>query len=396
MHRRRPASGHGDQIDRMANASARDAALVDVERSQRATADPMRAPHLRNGSGQLHLDARSAGPGQQWLTGAFAQVGEHNLGARPSQRDGIQIGRVVIGCEHRLPSGHNPVSVDIGANRTRQHHTGPVIAGKHQRPFDGATGHDDAGSANHMQPLPRDTSTGIRPTRRRALDHAHRAAVIQAKSRRTGQDTHLAGGGDIRQHLRQPAVLWTANRLAQHRAAQFKILLDQGHLHAGAGGAQRRAQAGRSGTDHQQIGKTVVPVVAVGIRRLRSGSETSGAADEIFVEHPRLARRPHEGLVVKTGDKNRRQQGIDRHQVEAHRRPGVLGVGRQTVMGFQRGGRDIGFARVALSHRQQRIGFLHARRQDAAWSVVLERTRHQVNAMREQGGCDGVASVSAE
>ena len=215
MHGGRPTGGHGDQIDRAAHTSAHNATLVNVKRSQRTTANPMSSLHVGNGSGHLHLYTGGARAGQQLRVSRFSQVGEQHLGTRPCQGDGVQICSVVVSHENSLSPRHHPVSIDIGSDRTRQHHTGSVVTRKHQRPLDCATGHDDACGTNDMQALPWHACSCICFTRRGTFDDAHRTSVVQAEGRRTGQDAHLASGVNIRQHLRQPAVLGAANRMAQ-------------------------------------------------------------------------------------------------------------------------------------------------------------------------------------
>ena len=371
-----------------------DATAADVKGGQGAAGDSLSALHGHDGCGGLHCHASGPGPAQQLGRDHGAQVSHRDLGASPGQRQGIAIGRVVVGGDHSAPTRQHAITVDIGANGTTEHDTGPVIASKHQWPLQGAAGHHNGLRSNDVQTLARYTAARVGGAGRGTLHHAHGVAVVQAKGRGPRQQSHPAAGFEFSQCAAQPVCLGTVGGLVQQRAARFKVLLHQGHVHASAGGPKCCAQAGRPGTNHQQISKAVVPVIAVGVGCLGGSAQAGRAADEMLIEHPGPAGRTHEGLVIKARDKQRRQQRVDRHQVKADRGPGVLRARHQALVQFQHGGGDVGFLLGATPDRQQRVGFFNASGQDAAWSVVLERAPDQVNAVGKQGSGHGLAAVA--
>ena len=159
---------------------------------------------------------------------------------------------------------------------------------------------------------------------------------------------------------------------------------------------QRRAQSRRAGADHQHVGVVVVPVVAVHIGVIDRGPQTGRLADEMLVQHPRMARRAHKGFVIKTGHEKRRQHRGDGHGIEFDGRPGVLRAGAQAVFQLYNGGCDIGLVRAVGAHGQEGVGFLDPRGHDAARTVVFERTCDQMLAMGEQGRCHRVTGKALE
>mgnify|MGYP000417320888 CR=1 FL=1 len=70
----------------------------------------------------------------------FAQALNVNLGTGAGQGHRIQIGRIVVGREHRPTPWQHGIPVDVGADSTGQHHARPVIARKGQGPLDRAGG----------------------------------------------------------------------------------------------------------------------------------------------------------------------------------------------------------------------------------------------------------------
>ena len=156
-----------------------------------------------------------------------------------------------------------------------------------------------------MQALARHAGLGVGQAGCGALYHPHGIAVVQAKCRGPAQHADLASGLDVGQHPGQPTALRAVYRLTQQGAAKLEVLLDQHHVEPGLRCSQRRSQAGRTGAHHHHIGKSMLPVVTVRVGLLGGDAKTGRAAYEMFVEHPGLACRPHEGLVIKARYKNR-------------------------------------------------------------------------------------------
>ena len=156
--------------------------------------------------------------------------------------------------------------------------------------------------------------------------------------------------------------------------------------------AQLRGEAGSAGTHHQHVAMGVARGVAVGIRLLRRDAEPGRGADDRLVEPLPRRLRPHEGLVVEPGRKQRRGEIVERADVEAERGPAVLRHGGEAVVKLLHGGAHVGRrAPGVAADADQRVRLLGAGGKHAARPVILERAAHQVNAVGQQRGSQRVA-----
>ncbi len=112
--------------------------------------------------------------------------------------------------------------------------------------------------------------------------------------------------------------------LAQQRAAELRLLVAEDDARAGLGRGERRGEARRAGADDEHVAMGVALRVAVGIGRGRRPAEARRGADARLVDLVPERARPHEGLVVEAGDEERREEVVDRADVEVERRPAVL------------------------------------------------------------------------
>ena len=147
-----------------------------------------------DGGGGLHSHACRPGLGQQLGCHLLAQVGHRDLSAGTGQGQGIAIGRVVVGGNHGSPARQHAIAVDIGADGAAEHDPRPVVAGKHQRPLQGAAGHHNGLCSHDVQTLAWHTTARVGGAGRGTLDHAHRVAVVKAKGRGPRQQPHPAAG----------------------------------------------------------------------------------------------------------------------------------------------------------------------------------------------------------
>ena len=87
-----------------------------------------------------------------------------------------------------------------------------------------------------------------------------------------------------------------------------------------------RAAASPAGpdADDQHVAEGEGLFVMVGIGFAGGAAQSRRAADQRLVKPLPEGRRPHEGLVVEAGRKDRREQRIERQKVEAQRRPAIL------------------------------------------------------------------------
>ena len=85
-----------------------------------------------------HRHAEHRGLGKQIGGNDLAVVGHGDGNACVGEIEGGEIGRVIVGDDHRaLERGHGE-AVEIGAHGGSQHDAGAVIVGEHQRPFERA------------------------------------------------------------------------------------------------------------------------------------------------------------------------------------------------------------------------------------------------------------------
>ena len=176
-----------------------------------------------------------------------------------------------------------------------------------------------------------------------------------------------------------------APALVAQRAAELGLLVADDDAHAGLGRRKRRRDAGRAAAEHQHVAMRVARRIVVRIGLVRRDAEAGRRADVRLVEALPGRLRPHEGLVVEAGRKQRRGDVVDRADVEGERRPAVLRLGGQPVIELLHRGADIRrLARRVALDRDQRVRLLGAGRQDAARPVILERAADEMHAIGEQ------------
>ena len=342
------------------------------------------------------LNTRSSGCCQKCGVNMLAQICNPNTGAGLCQGNGIAIGTIVIGAEYCVFARHNAVAIDIGAHCTAQHDARAVVTCKKKGSLQCAAGHHNTLGTQYVHALAGHAPRCIRHAGCTAFDHADGVAVVQAKRARPVQQGDLAGVLQVCQRLLEPMRLCTVYRVVEQRAAPFKVLLDQCYVQPRTCRAQRSGQTCRAGADDEYIRKSMAPVIAVRVWQLRCLPQSRSFADEVLVEHPRLAGWPHERLVIEPRHKDRGKQVVDRHQVELHRGPGVLSRGDQTRMCLDDCGGNIGFPTVAASDGQECIRLFYASGHDAARPVVFEGACHQMFAMRQKSGRDCVTGVTGQ
>src|SRR4051812_9485413 len=124
-------------------------------------------------------------------------------------------------------------------------------------------------------------------------------------------------------------------------------------------------------------------VVAVGILFERAAAEARGLPDEWLIDHPGIATRTHEGLVVEPGRDQRACEPVEFADVEGERRRAIRASRRDPLDDLDHGGRDVRFAPSAGSERHEGIGLVYARRNDAPGTMILEASRHEHDAVGE-------------
>ena len=112
---------------------------------------------------------------------------------------------------------------------------------------------------------------------------------------------------------------------------------------------------------------------------MRGSSKARRTANESLIKHPCTARRTHERFVIESGAKQRRSQGIHRHQIEFDGWPRILAPRGQPLDELRGCSRDIGLGASTVPEREKTIGLLDARGQQAARSMVFEAAAYQPN-----------------
>ena len=193
---------------------------------------------------------------------------------------------------------------------------------------------------------------------------------------------------------RSQSSAWMIGRLAQQRAAELGLLVDQDHARAAAAGGERRHQPGGTAADHEHVAVRVHVLVAIRIGRGRRPAQAGGAADQPLVHAPPPALRPHEGLVVEARREQRAEDVVQRPQVEADGWPAVLARGSEAVVQLDLGGADVGLGARAAAQLHERVRLLGAGAEDAARAVILEAAPDQMDAVRQQRRSERVAGVA--
>ena len=135
-------------------------------------------------------------------------------------------------------------------------------------------------------------------------------------------------------------------------------------------------------------------LVGGGVGGVGGDSEAGGAADERLVKALPARARRHKCLVVEARRNERRDNAVERVEIKVKAGPGVLRGGAEAVGERDFGGAEVGRGAGAVSGADEGVGFFGAGGQNAARAVVFETAADKVNAVREEGGGEGVAVVA--
>ena len=301
---------------------------------------------------------------------------------------------------HGAAAGRNAVAMQEGAGGIRQHHPGPVVVGEHQRPLGGARRKHHVLRPDLPHPLARGMGRRLGAMVGQALGQRDEIVIVIAEglgARQNGRTEPVELRQDAGDPGRSRRPVDHGGRLGQQRSAELGGFVAKDHTLSSPRGRESRRETGRAAARHHHVAMRVAAGVGVGIGLLRRDAEAGGAADQ-GLEQLRPERRaldearPHEGLVVEACRQERRQQRVDRPDIEAAHRPGILARGHEPFVEL-----DLGHAQVrrlpgAVSrHGGERVRLVGAGREQAARTVVLERTTKQVDAVGEQRRGERVA-----
>ena len=215
---------------------------------------------------------------------------------------------VAGGEEHGFATGQHAMAIDIGPDSAGQHDARPVIARKHDRPFQRAGGKDRSPGLDAPAALARQMRRRLRQMVGDPLDRAVNAVVVEAEHGGARHDPHLRQAFELGQRRGEPFEGRLAADLALFRqkpATEPEILVAKDDAGAAAPGRQCGGKAGRPAADHQQVAEGEGLLVMVRVFRASRTAEAGGAADQRLVELLPEGGRPHEGLVVEAGDQSR-------------------------------------------------------------------------------------------
>ena len=176
----------------------------------------------------------------------------------------------------------------------------------------------------------------------------------------------------------------------QERSAHLGVLVAKHYPAPRPSGREGRRETGRPRAHDEDVAMGETVGVVVRVRQFRRHTEAGGAADHGLEELRPQGRaldeaRTHEGLVVEPGREERRQQVVDRADVEAAGRPAVLARGHEPVVEFDlRGPQVRRHPGLVARHGDERVRLIGAGRQDAARAMVLERPSEEMHAVGEE------------
>ena len=270
--------------------------------------------------------------------------------------------------DDRLPD-RNAVACRIHLCCGRQHHPGRVVTVEHQRSFNGPLRQDHLAGPEPPQFLARAIAC-VGQMVGQPLHRTDEIVVIMSKCRGARQDRDIGRSAERGDAGVQPRP---QGRVGQGTTAGFVLIVDHNHPPAAANRGQRRRNPGRPCPDDQHIAMGIGGRIVIGVLFGRGLAKARHAPDRRLVQLVPKRARPHEGLVVKTSREKHPQPVVDRAEIGFERGPAVLADRRQAVMNFNTGRPQIrGETPGAAINRDQRIGFLAARRQQATWSVIFE------------------------
>ncbi len=318
-----PASGHGQEIHRI----SRDPPVRGAHRNAREPLPTIRPDDLRV---QQHRHVAAFRSPDERRIHLGSRV-DHRLhgDARLHEIRGGPPSVVARGEDRGAAPRRHPEPVDVRAHGGSEHDARSVVASEHDGAFHAAGREHALPRDDFPQSLAR--TMGRRhgkviadPLERTVGPRAAQAAVVGAEHRRSRHDSNVGHRAQFR--FDAPCPIATAEivddvTVAVQPSAQDEILIAQDDPRARAPGEKRGGEAGRAAADDQHVAKCVSLVVRVGIGLVAGATESRRPAYQRLIELLPKCGRPHERLVVKTGDENRRQQRIDGPQVEADIRP---------------------------------------------------------------------------
>ena len=348
-----------------------------------------------------HLNAGFGGASQQRLTHFGARVDDGRQVARRGlcfKRKGETV--VVVHKGDAAAPERDAIARRIGAGCVCQHDARQVVVAENDGALVCAGGENHALGAEMPEALSCNALAPPGPDVIGAPLDRHQVVVVVVP-----EDRGAIEHEDVRQ-LRQffryaghPGRAFHAidlPRPRQQAAAAFGAFLHEDGAHALASRLQRGGQAGRPGTDDDDVAMPVHPVVGVRVGRVGRDAQAGGGPQCRLIELLPEALGPHEGLVIKAGDQDGGGEAVDGADVELDAREAIDARRRQARVKLDFGRAQVRLGVGALLELHQCIRLLVARGKHAARAVILEAACDEVDAIGEQGGSEGVACVALQ
>ena len=217
--------------------------------------------------------------------------------------------------------------------------------------------------------------------------------VVVAGHRASGEQFDIGVGTQFGHRLLDPGGSGLAPEVAclrEQTAAELRLLVGDQYPRPGTGRLQGGGQTSGSSAHDEDLAVLVHPVVGIRIRAVRHATEARHVAQEAFRSHPQ-PRRSHEGLVVEA----RRQEPTESASGTLEKR--CDGGSRfESIVQLDLRRAQIRDARGPVAQLHDGVGFLGTVAHDAPGPGVFETSGHDVHAVGEQGGSQGVARAALE
>ena len=174
-------------------------------------------------------------------------------------------------------------------------------------------------------------------------------------------------------------------------AAEARVLVREDDLGAIGSSGFSCGEPGDAGADHQHVAMDVDLLIGVRIAAFGGFAQTSGAADDGFVDVLPEGGGPHQRLVIEAAGDEARHGVVDGAHVPVERRPAVLRDGGEAVEDLDLGGAQVRLVARTFANTGEGVHLFGAQAHHAARAMILEAAAEDALAGGHDGGGDGIA-----
>ena len=338
-----------------------------------------------------HVDAGFHRGLDQRALGMLPRIDDRNhFASNPLPVHGSLVGAVVGREQHQPVAGRHGVPVDIGGDRRCKHDARQVVVGEHQGALDGAGGQHGLARAYTVQALAGNPAVRRSQVIGAPLEDGEEVVVVVAAHGGAGQEGRVGAGREFGEGILHPVRAAPAahgKRRPQKAAPKLLALVGDEDAGAGTGGFESGGETGGTRADHQHVAVVIHLVVDIGIPSARCFAKSGRTAQQAFPRHPQPGWL-HEGLVVEPRGQEPAESANETLRA---------GTGRpclEPVEEFHLGGPQVRGADRPVAEVQDGVGFFRTVSDDTARPRILETARDDIDAVREERGCQGVAGVA--